>query len=67
MATRIPRASAPLRRTRLDPRNKPLQDRSRATVEYILTAAAHVFEEAGYAAGTTNRIAGRADTLVGAN
>ncbi len=65
MATRIPGVSRRPRRTRLDPRKKPVQDRSRATVEYILTAAAQVLEEAGYAAGTTNRIAERAGVSIG--
>jgi AcrR family transcriptional regulator len=42
-----------------------VQERSRATVEAILTAAAQVFEEQGYAAGTTNRIAERAGVSIG--
>jgi AcrR family transcriptional regulator len=47
------------------PRRKPVQDRSLATVEAILEAAAQVFERYGYAAGTTNRIAGRAGVAIG--
>jgi AcrR family transcriptional regulator len=39
--------------------------RSKATVEDILSAAIQVFEEHGYAAGTTNRIAQRAGVSVG--
>ncbi|MYS52437.1 TetR family transcriptional regulator, partial [Streptomyces sp. SID6013] len=42
---------------RLTPRRKPRQVRAELTRERILTAAAHVFAEYGYAAGTTNRIA----------
>jgi AcrR family transcriptional regulator len=47
------------------PRKLPSQERSRLTVEAILDAAAHVFEEHGYAAGTTNRIAERAGVSIG--
>ena len=43
----------------------PRQERSRATVEAILEAAAQVFERHGYAAGTTNRIAERAGVSIG--
>ncbi len=53
------------RRQRLEPRKKPVQRRSRNTVEAILSAAAQVFEEFGYAAGTTNRIADRAGVSIG--
>jgi AcrR family transcriptional regulator len=49
----------------LKPRKQPLQERSRATVEAILEAAAQVFERHGYAAGTTNRIAERAGVSIG--
>jgi AcrR family transcriptional regulator len=51
--------------TKLNPRRSPRQDRSRETVEAILEAAAHVFEQHGYAAGTTNRIADRAGVSIG--
>lgn len=44
----------------LEPRRKPRQVRAELTRERILTAAAHVFAERGYAGGTTNRIAERA-------
>jgi AcrR family transcriptional regulator len=57
-STRIPRS-------RLTPRKHPRQERSEATVEAILQAAAQVFERHGYAAGTTNRIAERAGVSVG--
>ncbi|MER5198648.1 TetR/AcrR family transcriptional regulator [Streptomyces sp. NPDC002755] len=50
---------------RLQPRRKPSQVRAELTRERILTAAAHVFAEHGYAAGTTNRIAERARISIG--
>ncbi|MFJ5838760.1 TetR/AcrR family transcriptional regulator [Streptomyces shenzhenensis] len=50
---------------RLQPRRKPRQARAELTRERILTAAAHVFGEYGYAAGTTNRIAERARISIG--
>jgi len=50
---------------RLEPRRRPRQVRAELTRERILTAAAHVFAEHGYAAGTTNRIAERARTSIG--
>ncbi|MEU8707465.1 TetR/AcrR family transcriptional regulator [Streptomyces sp. NPDC048565] len=50
---------------RLQPRRKPSQVRAELTRERILTAAAHVFAEYGYAAGTTNRIAERARISIG--
>ena len=45
-------------------RRRPRQARSRATVDYVLEAAAQVFAERGYAA-TTNQIAARAGVSVG--
>lgn len=65
MVTRISGAPKSSRRALLNPRKTPVQDRSRATIECILTAAAQVFEERGYAAGTTNRIAKRAGVSIG--
>ena len=50
---------------RLEPRRLPIQKRSKATVESILTAATQVFETHGYSAGTTNRIAARAGVSIG--
>ncbi len=50
---------------RLEPRKRPVQKRSKATVDDLLVAAAQVFEGHGYAAGTTNRIAERAGVSVG--
>ncbi|MFI6702912.1 TetR/AcrR family transcriptional regulator [Streptomyces sp. NPDC050509] len=47
------------------PRRKPRQVRAELTRERILTAAAHVFAEYGYAAGTTNRIAEHARMSIG--
>jgi AcrR family transcriptional regulator len=55
----------PSARHRLDPRRKPRQVRAELTRERILAAAAHVFAEHGYAAGTTNRIAERARISIG--
>ncbi|GCD41697.1 TetR/AcrR family transcriptional regulator [Streptomyces paromomycinus] len=49
----------------LQPRKQPRQARAEATRQRILTAAAHVFAEYGYAAGTTNRIAARARVSIG--
>ncbi|MFI5936995.1 TetR/AcrR family transcriptional regulator [Actinoplanes sp. NPDC051494] len=50
---------------RLDPRRTPRQVRAELTRERILAAAAHIFAEHGYAAGTTNRIAERARISIG--
>ena len=52
-------------RKALDPRKRPSQGRSRATVAAILDAAARVFSESGYAAATTNHIARRAGVSIG--
>ncbi|WP_242902810.1 TetR/AcrR family transcriptional regulator [Actinomadura terrae] len=49
----------------IQPRRRPRQVRAELTRERILTAAAHVFAEHGYAAGTTNRIAERAGVSIG--
>lgn len=46
-------------------RRTPTQQRARDTVDVILEAAAQVFAERGYAAGTSNRIAARAGVSVG--
>lgn len=53
------------RKPGLGPRKRPSQGRSRETVAAILDGAARVFEERGYAAGTTNRIAERAGVSIG--
>jgi AcrR family transcriptional regulator len=50
---------------RIQPRKQPRQVRAGLTRQRILTAAAHVFGEHGYAAGTTNRIAERAGISIG--
>ncbi|MFH8463297.1 TetR/AcrR family transcriptional regulator [Streptomyces sp. NPDC017991] len=50
---------------RLTPRRTPRQVRAELTRERILSAAAHVFAEYGYAAGTTNRIAEHARVSIG--
>lgn len=52
-------------RRQLQPRKRPRQSRSELTRQRILEAAARVFAEFGYAAGTTNRIAEWADISIG--
>lgn len=49
----------------LQPRKQPRQARAALTRQRILDAAARVFAEYGYAAGTTNRIAERARVSIG--
>ncbi len=49
----------------VDPRKRPLQERSRSTVDTILEAAAQVLERDGYASTTTDGIAARAGVSVG--
>ena len=46
-------------------RRRPRQVRAELTRDRILAAAAHIFTEYGYAAGTTNRIAERARVSIG--
>jgi AcrR family transcriptional regulator len=50
---------------RIQPRKQPRQVRAELTRQRILTAAAHVFADHGYPAGTTNRIAERAGISIG--
>jgi AcrR family transcriptional regulator len=50
---------------RTTPRKLPQQDRSKVTVEAILTAAAHILTENGYDTASTNRIAERAGVSIG--
>ncbi len=50
---------------RHEPRKRPIQARSRATVEVVLEAAAQVFERAGYHETTTDDIAARAGVSIG--
>ena len=50
---------------RLRPRKTPRQERAVETRDRILAAAARVFSEYGYAAGTTNRIAEAAGHSIG--
>jgi AcrR family transcriptional regulator len=52
-------------RPRLQPRKDPVQQRAHDTRARILDAAARIFAEHGYAAGTTNRIAAAADLSIG--
>lgn len=49
----------------VSPRKKPIQERSRATVDAILQAAGQVLATHGLAAATTHRIAERAGCSVG--
>ena len=49
----------------VEQRKRPLQGRSRSTVDVILEAAAQVLERDGYAAATTDLIAERAGVSVG--
>jgi AcrR family transcriptional regulator len=49
----------------LEARKPPTQVRAQRTVAGILTAAAQVFEQYGYAGGTTNRVAKRAGVSIG--
>jgi AcrR family transcriptional regulator len=53
------------RRKTANPRKAPEQDRSRATVEAIVEAAAHILVKYGYDAFTTNRVAERAGVSIG--
>jgi AcrR family transcriptional regulator len=62
---RIPGLRVAGRRTPLKPRKRPSQARSRETVRAILEAAAHVFEERGPDAATTDAIAERAGVSIG--
>ena len=47
------------------PRKRPSQSRSRATVQAIIEATAHILREHGYAGASTNRIAKLAGVSVG--
>ncbi|MGY3485880.1 AcrR family transcriptional regulator [Bradyrhizobium sp. USDA 4011] len=58
MATRIPATTSKMRKA-------PRQARSRATIEAILDAAAHILGERGWAATTTNAVAERAGVSIG--
>lgn len=49
----------------VEPRKRPVQDRSRQTVDRILEAAARIFDEDGYRRTTTNRVAEAAGVSVG--
>lgn len=50
---------------RTTPRKLPQQDRSKFTVDAILTATAHILTEEGYDKASTNRIAERAGISIG--
>jgi AcrR family transcriptional regulator len=53
------------RKKTANPRKAPEQDRSRATVEAIVEAAAHILVKHGYDAFSTNRVAERAGVSIG--
>jgi AcrR family transcriptional regulator len=53
------------RKTHVTPRKQAKQDRSKMTVDAILTAAAHILTEDGYDTASTNRIAERAGVSIG--
>jgi AcrR family transcriptional regulator len=53
------------RKASANPRKRPEQDRSRATVEVIVDAAARVLVKHGYGAFTTNRVAETAGVSIG--
>lgn len=50
---------------RLRPRRSPVQERSQLTVDSLVDAAIQIFEQHGYAAGTTARIAERCGISIG--
>lgn len=64
-ATRIGRGAPLTKRRAASPRRRPVQGRSRQTVDAIVEAAARVLARHGYAAATTNRIAARAGVSIG--
>ena len=53
------------RKTSTNPRKPPQQDRSKITVEAILTATAQILTQEGYDTASTNRIAERAGVSIG--
>lgn len=53
------------KRRAINPRKAPEQDRSRATVDAILEAAARILVKGGYDAFTTNRVAEKAGVSIG--
>lgn len=65
MPTRIAKPRTPQPNKRTEPRKPAVQRRSKATVKALLEAAAQVFENYGYAGGTTNRIAETAGFSIG--
>ncbi|EID12157.1 TetR family transcriptional regulator [Mycobacterium xenopi RIVM700367] len=65
MTTRFSGEAAIAPPDRYRPRKQPKQQRAQQTRQRILDAAARVFGEYGYAAGTTNRIAEVAELSVG--
>jgi AcrR family transcriptional regulator len=68
-STRVPKSAkkAPQKRPkpRFQPKKRPVQERSRATYESMLDAAARLLERHGYAALTTNHVAEAAGVAIG--
>lgn len=56
---------APSAQIAVTPRKRPIQSRSRATVEAVLAAAAHILEGQGLSGFNTNAVAVRAGVSVG--
>ena len=61
----LPPMTATAQQIIVTPRKKPLQSRSRATVQAVLTAAAHILEERGLSGFNTNAVAERAGVSIG--
>jgi len=61
----LPNMTATSSQIIVTPRKKPLQSRSRATVEAVLAASAHILEERGLASFNTNAVAERAGVSIG--
>jgi len=55
----------PIARVKLRPRRKPIQGRSRATVEAVLQATARILVRRGWSGMTTNHVAAKAGVSVG--
>ena len=64
-ATRISPLIAMPRKIPTNPRKSPQQDRSKITVDAILTATAQILTQEGYDTASTNRIAERAGVSIG--
>ncbi len=65
MSTRIRKSPATARKPALEPRKTASQERSRATVEALVEAAARVLVREGFERATTNRIAAETGVSIG--